>query len=49
MMIKAKSLEPESLYDFELFYWNPELLGLVHDINVQPVKIPKLGRIQSHL
>ena len=25
-MTKAKSLEPEALYDFELFYWDPELL-----------------------
>ena len=25
-MTKAKSLEPEALYNFELFYWDPELL-----------------------
>ena len=29
MMIKAKSLEPEPLYDFELFYWDPELLAKI--------------------
>ena len=25
-MIKANFLDPEALYDFELFYWDPELL-----------------------
>ncbi|EDR06924.1 uncharacterized protein LACBIDRAFT_328290 [Laccaria bicolor S238N-H82] len=29
VMIKAKSLEPESLYDFGLFYWDPELLAKI--------------------
>ena len=28
-MIKAKSLEPESTYDFELFYWDSELLAKI--------------------
>ena len=29
MMMKAKSLEPEYLYDFELFCWDPELLAKI--------------------